>query len=211
MRFVVAISGKARSGKDHLAQLIAKELGMRRIGFADLVKEAACFFLPWREGGSVSRLDRETIEEWKTSERVPEGWDVTMREALIIIGDRFREICPTVWMDSVLEVGDDNIVIPDTRYENELSAVNSKEHKYVVRVWAPERQGAGKMAENRSETELDHIDEEWGIAEMSPGVHYMPPECPYDVVVVNASSLEAFEEMAQEVIQSIREAAIARV
>lgn len=199
MRKIIAVSGKARSGKDHFAQR-AQASGFVRIGFADAVKQAACIMLTWYGDGRPRHLDIETIEEWKTKEEVPEKWDVNMRAALIKIGDGFREICKTIWIDRVFSTTADKIVITDVRYLNELQRAND-EKALVVRLSAPGRQGAGNMKSNRSETELDHIDDYWSVGSLPSGLSKMPVGCPYDYVIVNDSDLESFDACIEEVIE----------
>lgn len=104
---IIAISGKAESGKDTLAKFIARGYihGVVEIKhFADEVKYVA-----------------KNVFGWNGEK------DVKGRDLLQMIGDGGRAYNSEIWVDKFLSQveiscasGVDVLIVPDTRYENEL-------------------------------------------------------------------------------------------
>jgi hypothetical protein len=63
------------------------------------------------------------IEEWKVVPAPPPGFKTPVRQALQFIGDGFRGIKDSIWIDSLLEGNVPPMAISDIRYRNELLAV----------------------------------------------------------------------------------------
>jgi len=187
---VVAISGKKQSGKDTLCDLLQPKLDKlgvgrwSRIAFADGVKDVLC---------RVLGVNREFVEEWKTKDEVPPGWEMTVREAMINIGDRFREIKPTIWMDLVFRRRG-NKLISDVRYKNE--AALCREQGQLIRIHRP---GLGTL-DNPSETDLLEYDKVCLDAEIDGPVNL--PGIPYTGFIVNDTSIEDLEEKLETRLMS---------
>lgn len=130
--FVIGVAGQAQMGKDTLADHLAKKLnsvlkekgvlpstqGMwRRTAFADNVK---------RVYQDTFDRDRAFIEEWKVKPDPPPGFDMTVRKSLQFIGDGFRKIQPTIWLDLAFRDTSCPIIISDTRYVNEFVRVKQE-------------------------------------------------------------------------------------
>jgi len=128
--FVIGVAGQAQNGKDTLAdylvevlneRLVEKEMGAgnfwRRTAFADNVKKVY---------EDTFDRDRAFIEEWKTNPNAPPGFDMTVRKSLQFIGDGFRKICPSIWVDLVFRRVDAPIIISDVRYVNEFKRVRKE-------------------------------------------------------------------------------------
>lgn len=135
--FVIGVSGQARFGKDVLADRLREKLN-------DNLKEkwAGKFLTPedpehilWTRAAFAANVkkvyedtfgvDREFTEGWKTKDEVPPGFDMTVRKSLQFIGDGFREIRGTIWVDLCFR---DNIpkIISDVRYVNEFVRVKKE-------------------------------------------------------------------------------------
>lgn len=179
---IIGISGQKQSGKDTLCNFLMKKIDTlnagpwRRIAFADPVKDILC---------SMFGVSREWIEEWKVKEECPPGWDMNVRMAMINIGDRLREICPTVWIDKTLR-GSFNRVISDVRYQNEARLVS--ERGFLIRVHNPRVE----TLQNPSETELIHFDKTCLGSEIQGRVEI--PGVPYHVFISNDGTLEEFRQ-----------------
>src|SRR4051812_46449478 len=119
--YTVGIGGQARSGKDTLCtHLVLRlnavgELGpWERHGFADEVKQ---IFM------AVFGVDRAFVETWKTVPEPPPGFLLPVRSCLTLIGDGFRQMKPTVWIDKLFSELRSHVVITDVRYLNELDSI----------------------------------------------------------------------------------------
>jgi len=131
MAFVIGVAGQAQMGKDTLADHLIERLNKKinegwpnvhpidptpfwkRVAFADNVKKVY--------QDTFSR-DRPFIEEWKVKPEPPPGFDMTVRKSLQFIGDGFRKIKSTIWLDLVFKETDP-IIISDVRYINEFLRV----------------------------------------------------------------------------------------
>jgi len=119
---IVAFSGQMRNGKDEAADHLQSVLppltglGFQRYAFANAVKDVFC--LAFGES-------REFIEEWKTNPDPPPGYKKKVREALQFIGDGFRTVKDSVWIDMAL-LRYEKMILSDARYINELEAVHNR-------------------------------------------------------------------------------------
>jgi hypothetical protein len=139
VKFKISLTGKANSGKNLTAELLANELNLGREGvgycfmaFADPIKEIAQIAFPnmpkeWLYGPSGHR-----------NEIIPgafkDGIPLTVRQLLIDIGNDFgRRYNPNIWInvfgfrfnacsDSSLKA----IIVPDGRFISELEYLKSK-------------------------------------------------------------------------------------
>jgi len=134
MAFVIGVAGQAQMGKDTLADHLVERLNKKinkgwphvhpidpapfwkRTAFADNVKKVY---------QDTFDRDRPFIEEWKVKPEPPPGFDMTVRKSLQFIGDGFRKICPTIWLDLVFRETEP-IIISDVRYVNEFLRVKKE-------------------------------------------------------------------------------------
>jgi hypothetical protein len=146
---VIGIAGQLASGKDTVADYLAKKLNERaiyhedkwkRIGFANAVKKVFMdtFQVSW-----------DFIEQWKRKDEVAPGFDMNVRKSLQFIGDGFRKIQSDIWIQTAFRE-DVPKIISDVRYLNEARAV--KEHGGLnILVW---RQGYENNDPNPSESQI---------------------------------------------------------
>lgn len=87
-----------------------------RIAFADGIKKLMA---------DIFELDVDFIEIWKRKEEPPPDYLMTIRQALQFIGDGFRKIKSSVWIDLTLKY-DTPKIISDVRYINEFKAIKDK-------------------------------------------------------------------------------------
>lgn len=147
---VIGIGGQLGSGKDTLADYLAKKLNERqcndyvklwnRIGFAHAVKKVFMdtFDVSW-----------DFIEEWKRKSDPPPGFDLPVRQCLQFIGDGFRKMKSNIWIEVGLRT-DRNIIVSDVRYINEAKAIREKGGLTVL-VW---RKGWENNDPNPSEAQI---------------------------------------------------------
>jgi hypothetical protein len=130
--FVIGVAGQAQMGKDTLADHLANNLNGKvldgpktvehtdlwsRVAFADNVKKVY---------QDTFDRDRPFVEEWKVKPEPPPGFDMTVRKSLQFIGDGFRKIYPTIWVDLVFRRVTDPVIISDVRYINEFLRVKKE-------------------------------------------------------------------------------------
>jgi len=154
---IVGIGSVARVGKDTAAQALCRDLGYRRVGFADSLKQVAMICDPLVT--SNVRLQNVGVGHGGLAHAVHGlGWEQAkdtyplLRTFLQNLGDGCRRVFgDEFWIDQVLNrIGPgERVVIPDVRYINE--AVRIKEAGgFLIRLSRPGHAGYG----HRSETEL---------------------------------------------------------
>jgi hypothetical protein len=134
--FVIGVAGQAQMGKDTLADRLQFKLNKwdnttleervqelehediwQRRAFAANVKKVFC---------ETFGVDLDFVEKWKTVPESPPGFDMTVRQALQFIGDGFRKIRPTIWLDLVFRDKSRPIILSDVRYVNEFLRVKEE-------------------------------------------------------------------------------------
>lgn len=167
---IIAISGKARSGKDTVAALIEKILlGTSRtpviVPFAQCLKDVAA---------KTFGLDRHKLD-------VDPAYKAEHRRMLVEYGQAIRSFAPTAWVDYVcreamkseIAMPEEKFVwiIPDLRFGNEIDRLEEVSGGccVAVRVNASEKTRRGRMGaeswaryeadakDDPSETELDFV------------------------------------------------------
>ena len=129
---IIGITGFIGSGKDTIADYLCTFHGFKRLSFAASLKDAVSSVFGWNreylEGSTkASREWREQKDVW-WSERL--GMEITPRWILQYWG---TEVCRNgfhndIWVASVenkLRQANDNIVITDCRFANEVTAIKS--------------------------------------------------------------------------------------
>jgi hypothetical protein len=128
--FTVGIAGRARSGKDSLGGHLIRRLNevgnlgkWERRGVADPVKR---IFM------DVFGVDEIFVENWKTRGEPPAGFQLPVRECLTLIGDGFRHMRPTVWIDFLYQSSRGSQVVTDVRYINEIQCIRARSGAVIV-------------------------------------------------------------------------------
>jgi hypothetical protein len=127
---IIGITGLIGSGKDTIADYLTTFHGFKRMSYAASLKDAVAAVFGWNreylEGSTkTSRAWREQRDEW-WSNRL--GMEITPRWVLQYWG---TEVCRNnfhndIWVASVenkLRQTDENIVITDCRFANEISSL----------------------------------------------------------------------------------------
>jgi hypothetical protein len=182
----IAISGKANSGKNTVAQFLGTNLckkgeDFKVLAFADPIKNMIMSMYP--------TTNPEIL--WGPSElrmtKVP-GTNITFRQLLTDLGKLGRSYNVNVWIDATIAMAnkyaEDNIktILSDCRFSNELKAV--KKDFFLIRVVRPNN-AYGKNIESKDISEID-LD----------GV----PDSDFDEVIVNDCSLQELENKIKELV-----------
>jgi hypothetical protein len=147
---IIGVGGQLGSGKDELSDYLQDRLNLlagppkwTRGAFALGVKRVFC-----------DNFDKtlEFVEEWKRKDEIPPGMDMPVRKCLQWIGDGFRQIRSTIWMDLALR-GPAPKIISDVRYINELDRIHL-DGGFNVLIW---RLGNENNDPHPSEAELAAI------------------------------------------------------
>lgn len=134
--FVIGVAGQAQMGKDTLADRLQEMLnGWDK---CTLEERAAEKDMPetWQRRAfayAVKKVFADTfdvtfefIEKWKVIPEPPPGFDMTVRQALQFIGDGFRKIRSTIWLDLAFRDKSRPTIISDVRYINEFLRVKKE-------------------------------------------------------------------------------------
>ncbi len=188
---IVGISGKARSGKDTFADMLAGE--MNRTSYPPFVAMAFAHELKikcmeafdlsyeqlWGEEKEVpdKRYMKPTARVSGTLEPPPDapGLYWTGREIMQEFGGFYRTIDNEFWIKNLFKTAEDkdytNIIITDVRYINEADYILDK-GGYVVRVERESKDDVHNMR-HPSEMELDNygrfdftVMNNWGLEEL---------------------------------------------
>lgn len=184
---IVGIGHTMQVGKDTAATALCRELGFRRIGFADALKRLAFAADPLVT--SATRATNIQVGHGRLKHVVQGlGWDEAknvypeVRRFLQELGLGMREeFGEEVWVEHLLDkIGhQENVVIPDVRFLNEAEAIRN-EGGLLLKILRPGKHGDG----HRSETELADFDG-------------------WDHVIDNNGSIP---ELEQKVVQIVRDA-----
>lgn len=161
---MVALAGKAGSGKNTLAQHLVDDYGFTEIGFADAIRQMLVELNPLIpiDMGIDGELLKSTIRLATLVDSI--GWDeakrdhAEVRELLQRLGTEAGRqiISPTVWIDIALRnamATDTHVVFTDCRFPNEVDAVRNQ-GGLLVRVY---RRGVHSVNDHISESAIDDI------------------------------------------------------
>lgn len=183
---IVGISGKARSGKDTFAEMLAAQLNKGAhppfvmMAFANELKLRcqAAFDLSYEQ---LWGDDKEKVDE-RYQKQMQANVHWTAREIMQEYGAFYRSIDGEFWIKNLFKVAADkgynNVIVTDVRYINEADYILNK-GGYVIRVERENKDDVHNM-QHPSEVQLDGYNR-------------------FDFVVNNNGTLEELAEKAKDV------------
>lgn len=157
-RQLIGIGHQARVGKDVAASALVRDLGFRRIGFADALKDLAMkvnpivLAIPGIQNVSIGHNRLAWLVQMEGFERAKERYP-EVRKFLQQLGVGIRDVLgEDTWVNHALHVSRnwDKVVIPDVRFSNEIAAIQAAGGK-LIKINRP---GYGTGDLHVSETEL---------------------------------------------------------
>lgn len=182
MAQIIGIAGQLQQGKDTVADYLKERLHWQRAAFATKVKTTFAH---------AFNVDLDFIEKWKCCPTPPPGFNQTVRYGLAHIGNSFRNIKPSIWIDFVLTDSMQNTIISDVRYFNELSRIQNAGGLNVL-LWRP---GYENDFANDSEQELQPL-----IQHMMKQPDGPVQNLPFDFWLVNDGNLSALYEKIDDIL-----------
>lgn len=182
---IVGLGHVARVGKDTAANALCRDLGYRRIGFADKLKELAMAVDPLITA-STQRVNVQVGHGRLAWTVKGLGWDTTKdtypeaREILQRLGAGARDIFgENFWIDQALNGvhPEARVVISDVRFKNEAAAIRER-GGILIKIDRPGRIAAGHVSE------VDLIDFDW------------------DEVIINDGSVHELDVKVVELVRS---------
>jgi hypothetical protein len=206
---LIGIAGQFSAGKDVFANVLIDELNvlvykkfLSQLGFEKLYLDAGnSLWYKAAFGDGVKEIlqnafgwDRDFIDEWKRKEEKPEGYLMTVRQALQFIGDGFLQIKPSVWIDLVLNT-ETSKVVSDVRYVNEAKIIKEKGGCNVL-LWRP---GFENDINHPSEMQLKPY-LEMCIAAGKEGATEGEASSLFDLFIVNSGTIDELREKIKTVV-----------
>jgi dephospho-CoA kinase len=139
MRYILCLHGLAGSGKDTIADYLVNTYNFKKLFFADALKKVVSIISGW----SYDYLNGSTIEYRELRETVKHPiYGKTGRELLQYIGTEvFRNnFDENVWINIIkqeIENSDENIVVSDCRFMNEVAMLEQFPNVFFVNVRRP--------------------------------------------------------------------------
>ena len=133
MNKIISISGFISSGKDSVAEYLISEHGFKRVSFAGSLKDAVAAIFSW-DRALLDGLTKES-REWR--EQIDPWWAARLKIKHLsprwVLQQWGTEVCRVhfhndIWVAAVenkLRSGSDNIVITDSRFNNELTSIKN--------------------------------------------------------------------------------------
>lgn len=204
---VIGICGLIGSGKGTVADMLVREFGYTKLSFADSLKDAVAAVFGWPrdmlEGDTAqSRAWRDTPDEWWARRLDMPG--LTPRKVLQLWG---TEVCRQNWHNDIWILSIErkirdirllaaenytyaNIVIPDTRFPNEIETIQ----KLGGKIWMVKRGTEPKWF-------IDYRDS--GIIPSDQHAsEYMWAKSQFDAVIENDSDIDALALRVRELVNT---------
>lgn len=185
----IGVAGQLGAGKDLVSDYLCDKLNFSgdyghwvRKGFANAVKKVYM---------ETFNVDWEFVEKWKRILKPPPGFEKSVRESLIFIGDGFRSIMPNIWIDIAFRDMKYHQIISDVRYVNEAGHIRSHGGLNLL-MWRP---GHENDIQNASEQEVvPFINELRSRKKDFDCVMLDEPNFPFDMFVVNDGDVSSLHD-----------------
>jgi hypothetical protein len=172
---IIALTGRAGSGKTAAADHLERTYGFKAVGFADALKDVLAMAL------DQHGIDHAWLYEPAMKSRPIPGLGITPRELMQRTGDHFRSLHSRWWIDAALRtIGaphspvHDRLCITDVRYPDELAHLRAL--RWPLHLIRLQRTQAEAVREHSSEAHTDDMPADTLILNDGPtlsGLHAM--------------------------------------
>jgi hypothetical protein len=194
----IGIGGQLNSAKDTVANYLVEKLSQKscipwvRNAFANKVKEVF---------EQAFGKTREWVEEWKRIDEPAPGFDLNVRQCLIGIGDGFRKMKASIWIERAFEKQMFHQIISDCRYINESEYIRNAGGMTIL-LW---RKGHENTLPNASEQQLMPFVRKC-LETGAEGRLSEDMEIPFNFFIRNEGSLQdLYEKLDRLIIPSVIE------
>jgi len=131
---IVSLSGLIGSGKDTVADMLVEKYGYRRESFAGTLKDVVAVIFDWDremlEGKTEkARKQREVVDQWWANRlgipHLSPRWVLQYFGTEVVRQHFHNEIWVATLENKLRKMGEDNIVISDSRFINELAMLSN--------------------------------------------------------------------------------------
>jgi hypothetical protein len=198
---IITLSAQCQNGKNLASAYLVKRLN--ELYPNNPFSEEAFAFNVKRIYAETFDVSYEFIEEWKSKPEPPPGFDLPVRKGLQLIGDGFRKIKDSIWIDLVFRT-QNNKVICDGRYINELKRTKKENGINILIV----RPGYINDDPNASEAEIKPY-AVWALENLKSGVVTRAtlslPDFNnlIDIYLCNDGTIEEFHQQIEKMIPFI--------
>ena len=137
---IIALTGKSNAGKDTFASFLSFYLKQEKktvaiTSFSKALYKSCSYMFP----GFLSKQYYDSNVEQKYQ---PLSCGKSPKQLLVEVGQKIKEIYPTVWIDSVLSncyfKNYDFLIITDLRFPDELTALSEKD-AFIIEIIRPDK------------------------------------------------------------------------
>lgn len=213
--FIIGFSGFISSGKDTAADYLVNFHGFRRESFANSLKDCVSLIFGWDrtliEGRTTeARQWREQVDEWWANRlNIPHftpRW-VLQNVGTNVLREKFHNDIWIASLENKLRKTQDNIVISDVRFQNEIDAIHNMGGK-VIRIKRgqdPSWYSLAASANNSDKSSELAVSSENSLKELK--IHpseYSWVEYNIDYTVENNSTVEHLFSQIKDLLLEIR-------
>ena len=183
---LIGITGRAQSGKDTVADWLKDEHGYRVFAFADPIYEMVDLLA--RSLGHNFLFTGTARSFWSDYKNVYLTPEFSVRRALQTLGtDWGRHQSPDIWIRAMDQrvrstPPEENIVIPDVRFDNEVRFVHRFSHSRILRIERPDLPDLG-AAWKEHESEMQRL--------------------PFDHMITNDGTVNDLRNKADELLKEL--------
>lgn len=199
---IIGICGLIGSGKGTVADVLVNDHGFTKISFADKLKDGVSTIFGWNR----DMLEGDTVESREWRDKPDDFWsnetgrEITPRLVLQLFGtDCMRNgFYDGVWVSlvkkTILENPQNNYVIPDVRFPNEVDVIKKDLQGKVWQVRRGELPLWWATAQSINEN-WDSVTEAHSMNVIFPEVHqsewrWVTKDADFDKIIVNNSTLD---------------------
>jgi hypothetical protein len=205
---IIGLLGNIGSGKGFASDYIQEKYGFTHLSFAESLKKAISNIFGWeyellKGSTKESREWREVVDVWWSNRLgIP---NLTPRKVLQLWG---TEVCRNhfhqdIWIASLERklnrFSDENIIIDDCRFTNEITALRNSNAK-LIQI----RRGSLPEWYDTAKRELEHLNETGEMRIKYPNIHISEWGWileDFDHTIHNDSSKEDFEKAIDKIIR----------